>query len=111
MQFSTQRAFETESDFDLGTNEEYLLCVDSWINNGADVIRSNRGCGLFSIDLPVTVEEPDNEGEGENGEGGEDGEGNQDELDGQDGEEGIEKDSAQTLALATAVLALGLHLL
>ena len=90
MQFSTQRAFEAGNEFDLDTNGEYLLCVDSWVNNGT-IVRTNRGCGMFSIDLPV-VEVPECEGEDEDCI--KDGEGNPDVLDNKDGEEGTELDSA-----------------
>lgn len=53
MTITTDRPFDSDSTSPIiDNNEDYLLCVDSWIFNAKEVVRSQRGCGKFSIEMP-----------------------------------------------------------
>lgn len=134
MTITTDRPFDSDStSLIIDNNEDYLLCVDSWIYNAKEVVRSQRGCGKFSIEMPTDAgnggdgsdgdtggadKTPDNGNNGDNGNEGDKDNGSK--IDGEvDGDKGETPDKenldnvdetketgASTLALSTAVLAL-----
>lgn len=110
MQFTAERLFkvteENHSKLAIKNNEDYVLCVDSWLNRGNDVIRTKSGCGIISIDLPEEKPDPPTGGSTDNT-GGKDGE--VDGTDGTDGTDGgVEKTGASSLVYATALVALSM---
>lgn len=97
-------AEENHSKLEIKNNEDYVLCVDSWLNRGNDVVRSKSGCAIISLDLPEDKTEPSvDNGNGGSTDGGVD----EPEIDESEGS-GIEKTGASGLIYASALVALSI---